>query len=178
MNLVTYAAPISLQPRCYALGLYLRTLSYENFKRERQGVLQVADDWQQIILLCWLSLCMLSRICSSNTSCWEEVCITALLSVDLITWKSGRRAAYPNDLILVQGIVHYGSDLQPFECSGWAAYSNDFVLAQGIVHYGSDLQPFQYSGRADLSRDVTLVHLDHCALSAQTSPWLTSIGDD
>lgn len=41
MNLVTYAAPISLKPRHYALGLYLNTLSWENMLATRTGVLQV-----------------------------------------------------------------------------------------------------------------------------------------
>ena len=40
MNLVTYAAPISLKPRHYALGLYLDTLSWQNMLATRTGVLQ------------------------------------------------------------------------------------------------------------------------------------------
>lgn len=41
MNLVTYAAPVSIQPRRFALGLYLGTLSHEFFKSSGHGVLQV-----------------------------------------------------------------------------------------------------------------------------------------
>jgi hypothetical protein len=41
MNLVTYASPISLQPRRYALGLYRGTLSWQNMMATRTGVLQV-----------------------------------------------------------------------------------------------------------------------------------------
>ena len=41
MNLVTYASPISLQPRRYALGLYRGTLSWQNMLATRTGVLQV-----------------------------------------------------------------------------------------------------------------------------------------
>ncbi|KAG1662946.1 hypothetical protein FOA52_006699 [Chlamydomonas sp. UWO 241] len=41
MNLVTYAAPVSIKPRRYALGLYLGTLSHANFKQTGRGLLQV-----------------------------------------------------------------------------------------------------------------------------------------
>lgn len=41
MNLVTYASPISLKPRHYALGLYLGTLSWQNMLATKTGVLQV-----------------------------------------------------------------------------------------------------------------------------------------
>jgi hypothetical protein len=41
LNLVTYASPISLTPRHYALGLYVNTLSWENFLSTGRGVLQV-----------------------------------------------------------------------------------------------------------------------------------------
>ena len=44
MNLVTYASPISLKPRCYALGLYEGTLSRENMLATEYGVLQVSGD--------------------------------------------------------------------------------------------------------------------------------------
>ncbi|KAL4419476.1 hypothetical protein ABPG77_008278 [Micractinium sp. CCAP 211/92] len=44
MNLVTYAAPISLKPRHYALGLYLNTLSWENMLATRTGVLQILGE--------------------------------------------------------------------------------------------------------------------------------------
>ena len=43
MNLVTYAAPVSIKPRRFALGLYLGTLSHEYFKSSGHGVLQVTD---------------------------------------------------------------------------------------------------------------------------------------
>lgn len=49
MNLVTYASPISLKPRQYALGLYLNTLSWENMLATRTGLLQVGAvtlQWQ------------------------------------------------------------------------------------------------------------------------------------
>lgn len=41
LNLVTYAAPISIQPRRFALGLYIGTLSHDNFRQTNRGVLQV-----------------------------------------------------------------------------------------------------------------------------------------
>lgn len=44
MNLVTYASPISLKPRHYALGLYLDTLSWANMRATRTGVLQVLGE--------------------------------------------------------------------------------------------------------------------------------------
>jgi hypothetical protein len=44
MNLVTYAAPISLKPRHYALGLYINTLSWRNMLGTRVGVLQASND--------------------------------------------------------------------------------------------------------------------------------------
>ncbi|EFN59513.1 hypothetical protein CHLNCDRAFT_50078 [Chlorella variabilis] len=44
MNLVTYASPISLKPRQYALGLYLNTLSWENMLATRTGLLQVLGE--------------------------------------------------------------------------------------------------------------------------------------
>ena len=43
MNLVTYACPVSIKPRRFALGLYLGTASHDNFKRTRHGVLQVRE---------------------------------------------------------------------------------------------------------------------------------------
>ncbi|PRW58673.1 flavin reductase [Chlorella sorokiniana] len=44
MNLVTYASPISLKPRHYALGLYLNTLSWQNMLATRTGVLQILGE--------------------------------------------------------------------------------------------------------------------------------------
>lgn len=41
MNLVTYAAPIALQPPMYALGLYHDTLSRDNMLSHKHGVLQI-----------------------------------------------------------------------------------------------------------------------------------------
>ncbi|KAG2482795.1 hypothetical protein HYH03_018285 [Edaphochlamys debaryana] len=41
MNLVTYASPVAIKPRMYAIGLYLGTLSHENFRHHKRGVLQV-----------------------------------------------------------------------------------------------------------------------------------------
>lgn len=41
MNLVTYASPVSLKPRHYAVGLYVNTLSWENCLGTRHAVLQV-----------------------------------------------------------------------------------------------------------------------------------------
>lgn len=41
LNLVTYAAPVSIKPRRFVIGLYLGTLSHENFRETGHGVLQV-----------------------------------------------------------------------------------------------------------------------------------------
>jgi len=41
INLVTYASPISIVPRFYALGLYRGTLSAENMLTTGKGVLQI-----------------------------------------------------------------------------------------------------------------------------------------
>ena len=41
LNLVTYASPISIVPRFYALGLYRGTLSAENMLATGEGVLQI-----------------------------------------------------------------------------------------------------------------------------------------
>ncbi len=42
MNILTYASPISITPhRMWCISLYKGTLSHENFKRERRGVLQL-----------------------------------------------------------------------------------------------------------------------------------------
>jgi hypothetical protein len=41
LNLVTYASPVAIQPRSFALGLYLGTQSYANMRHHRRGVLQV-----------------------------------------------------------------------------------------------------------------------------------------
>jgi flavin reductase (DIM6/NTAB) family NADH-FMN oxidoreductase RutF len=41
LNLVTYASPISIVPRFYALGLYRGTLSAENMLATGKGVLQI-----------------------------------------------------------------------------------------------------------------------------------------
>jgi hypothetical protein len=41
LNLLTYASPVSLEPRTYALGLYHGTLSRENFLATGRGALQV-----------------------------------------------------------------------------------------------------------------------------------------
>lgn len=42
MNIVTYASPVAIQPtRCYAVALYRDTLSWENMKKTRHGVLQI-----------------------------------------------------------------------------------------------------------------------------------------
>ncbi|KAL4534178.1 hypothetical protein Ndes2526B_g06946 [Nannochloris sp. 'desiccata'] len=41
LNLVTYASPISIVPRFYALGLYRGTLSAENMLTTGKGVLQI-----------------------------------------------------------------------------------------------------------------------------------------
>lgn len=41
MNLVTYASPVSLKPRMFALGLYDGTLSRENMLSSGRGTLQV-----------------------------------------------------------------------------------------------------------------------------------------
>jgi hypothetical protein len=41
MNILTYATPVGIQPnRIWCISLYKGTLSYDNFIRERQGVLQ------------------------------------------------------------------------------------------------------------------------------------------
>jgi len=42
MNILTYATPVSVRPkRVWSIGLFKDTLSYENFARERQGILQL-----------------------------------------------------------------------------------------------------------------------------------------
>ena len=42
MNILTYATPVGIQPnRIWCISLYKGTLSYENFIRERRGVLQL-----------------------------------------------------------------------------------------------------------------------------------------
>lgn len=40
-NIVTYASPVSIQPRVIAAGLYRGTLSHENAMRDRRGILQI-----------------------------------------------------------------------------------------------------------------------------------------
>lgn len=41
LNIVTYASPVAVQPRTYALGLYVGTLSWESMLASGYGVLQV-----------------------------------------------------------------------------------------------------------------------------------------
>ena len=42
MNILTYATPISIQPdRLWAIGLYKGTLTYDNFVRDKKGILQL-----------------------------------------------------------------------------------------------------------------------------------------
>jgi len=41
MNLVTFAAPVAIQPRTYAVGLYVDTLTWENVRRTGKGALQL-----------------------------------------------------------------------------------------------------------------------------------------
>lgn len=41
MNVVTFAAPVAIQPRTYAVGLYLDTLTWDNVRRTRKGALQL-----------------------------------------------------------------------------------------------------------------------------------------
>ena len=41
MNLVTYASPISLKPRQYAMGVFVGTLTHSNFLATGRGTLQV-----------------------------------------------------------------------------------------------------------------------------------------
>ncbi|GLI62204.1 hypothetical protein VaNZ11_004774 [Volvox africanus] len=42
LNLLTYACPVAIKPdRCFAIGLYLGTVSHDNMKAHRRGVLQV-----------------------------------------------------------------------------------------------------------------------------------------
>jgi flavin reductase (DIM6/NTAB) family NADH-FMN oxidoreductase RutF len=44
MNIVTYCSAVAISPvRKYAIGLYVGTLSWENFKRSGVGVLQVLN---------------------------------------------------------------------------------------------------------------------------------------
>jgi hypothetical protein len=64
LNLITYAAPISLQPRRYALGLYLGTLSHENFKLTKRGVLQVRPGRCQ----CRVCVCVCVCVCARHNS--------------------------------------------------------------------------------------------------------------
>jgi hypothetical protein len=45
MNIITYVTPISIRPnRLYALGLYKKTLSRDNFLREKTCILQILSD--------------------------------------------------------------------------------------------------------------------------------------
>lgn len=44
LNLVTYAAPVSLKPRRYALGLYEGTLSRDNMLATGRGLLQILGE--------------------------------------------------------------------------------------------------------------------------------------
>eukprot|EP00894_Picocystis_sp_ML_P005101 jgi/Pico_ML_1/55618/g1282.t1 len=41
MNVVTFAAPVAIQPRTYAVGLYVDTLTWDNVRRTRKGALQL-----------------------------------------------------------------------------------------------------------------------------------------
>ncbi|GIL62697.1 hypothetical protein Vafri_16867, partial [Volvox africanus] len=42
LNLLTYVSPVAIKPdRCFAIGLYLGTVSHANMKAHRRGVLQV-----------------------------------------------------------------------------------------------------------------------------------------
>ena len=42
MNILTYATPVSIKPyRMWSISLYKGTLSHENFKRDRRGILQL-----------------------------------------------------------------------------------------------------------------------------------------
>lgn len=41
MNLVTYAAPVAIQPRTYAVGLYVGTYTWEIVRSTRRGALQL-----------------------------------------------------------------------------------------------------------------------------------------
>lgn len=40
LNIVTYCAPMSINPRTVALGLYKETQSWDNFVKSKAGVLQ------------------------------------------------------------------------------------------------------------------------------------------
>ena len=44
MNLVTYASPVSLSPRHFALGLFVGTLTWDNALASRRGVLQILGE--------------------------------------------------------------------------------------------------------------------------------------
>lgn len=44
MNLVTYASPISLKPRQYAMGVFVGTLTHSNFLATGRGTLQVLGE--------------------------------------------------------------------------------------------------------------------------------------
>ena len=45
MNIVTYCSAVAISPvRKYAIGLYVGTLSWENFKRTGVGVLQLLNE--------------------------------------------------------------------------------------------------------------------------------------
>lgn len=41
MNIVTFASPVSISPRAFAVGLYRDTLTWSNFLDTRTGVLQI-----------------------------------------------------------------------------------------------------------------------------------------
>jgi len=56
LSLVTYAAPISLKPRRYAVGLYVGTLSHANFLATGAGLLQILAE-QHAPLLPLLGKC-------------------------------------------------------------------------------------------------------------------------
>jgi len=41
MNILSYATPVGIAPRMWAISLFRKTLSHANFKRDRTGVLQL-----------------------------------------------------------------------------------------------------------------------------------------
>ena len=41
MNILTYATPVGVSPRLWAISLFRKTLSHANFKRDRTGILQL-----------------------------------------------------------------------------------------------------------------------------------------
>lgn len=71
LNLVTYASPISLKPRRYALGLYEGTLSRDNMLATGRGLLQVRGHDHQASSLRGPAAAAYNSCCCC---CWHPHC--------------------------------------------------------------------------------------------------------